>query len=855
MTDKPLQISEDSIFSGVGEPPVEETSETIEIIIAPEDGELPYEEPLPEPEFGSNLAEFIEDSKLRSLAYELGEKVDSDRRSRADWERTLAQGIDYLGLKIEDRSRPWAGASGIHHPILAEAVVRFQSQAITEMFPASGPVKTAIIGKEDRKVEEQAFRVQEDMNYWLTERMSEYRDETEQLLFNLPLAGSAFRKIYRDPVLGRPAGMFVPAEDFIMPYGYTRLETCPRYTHVMKKDDIEVKKLQYAGMYRAIELPEPIQIQTDIEKKVDSVMGVSPVELNSTGVHTLYEIHTDLELEGFDDVDEMGQPTGIALPYVVTMDKDANEVLSIRRNWMEGDASKAKRMHFVHYKYIPGFGSYGLGLVHLIGGLTKGSTSILRQLIDAGSLANLPAGYKAKDLRIKGDNTPLQPGEFRDADVGVGTLRDSFFTLPFKEPSAVLYQLLGNLIEEGRRFASIADMNIGESNQQAPVGTTLALIERSMKVMSAIQARLHAAQRNEFKILTSLIKDEGPEYDYDPKTGSRSDKTADYDSRVDILPVSDPNASSMGQRILQAQAALQLAAQAPDLYDLPKLHRFMLTAMGVENAQQLVPDDEDVKPTDPVSENIHIMKGKPVKVFAYQDHKAHIAVHAALLQDKQVIQALTQSPTGNPVKAAFDAHIGEHMAYAYRDEVERNVGTPLPLPGDEMTPEVEHNLAMLMAEGAKRATNAAKTQADAQAAQQAQNDPVIQLQRQELQIKSQELQLKLQEIQLKAQESQAKQQLEMAKLQQQGEMEKSRLQLEIARLQQQGQIAQQSNALKSQLGAAKLQTETQRKSAELSTRERMEANRLAAEAKRASDAMEADFAKEAMRGPSNGGGA
>lgn len=855
MTDKPLQISEDSIFSGVGELPVEGDVSTVEIVIAPEDGESYYEEPIPEPEFDDNLANFIEDSALRSLAFELGEKVESDKRSRSDWERTLANGIDYLGLKVEDRTRPWNGASGIHHPLLAEAVVRFQSQAITEMFPASGPVKVQIVGKDDKDVEEQAFRVQEDMNYWLTERMSEYRDETEQLLFNLPLAGSAFRKIYRDPVLGRPAGMFVPAEDFIMPYGYTRLETCPRYTHVMKKDDIEIKKLQYAGMYRSIDLPEPVQIQTDIEKKVDTVMGVAPVEINNTGIHTLYEIHTDLELPGFEDTDEMGEPTGIALPYVITMERDANEILSIRRNWMEDDASKSKRMHFVHYKYISGFGSYGLGLIHLIGGITKGSTSILRQLIDAGSLANLPAGYKSKDLRIKGDNSPLQPGEFRDADVGVGTLRDSFFTLPFKEPSAVLYQLLGNLIEEGRRFASIGDLQIGEGSQQAPVGTTLALIERSMKVMSAIQARLHAAQRNEFKILTSLIKDEGDEYEYDPKTGSRSDKAADYDSRVDILPVSDPNAASMGQRILQAQAALQLAAQAPDLYDLPKLHRFMLTAMGVENAQQLVPDDEDVKPTDPVSENIHMMKGKPIKVFAYQDHKSHIAVHAGLLQDKQVVQSLTQSPTGGPVKAAFDAHIAEHMAYAYRDEVERNVGTPLPLPGDDMTPEVEHDLAALMAAGAKRAQNAAKVQADAQAAQQAAQDPVLKLQQQELQIKAQELQIKSQEIQLKSQEAQAKQQLEMAKLQQQGQMEQARLQLEIARLQQQGQIAQQSNALKSQLGTAKLQTDSQRKAAELLARQQSESARLAAESQRASDKIEADFAKEAMKSPSNGGGA
>jgi chaperonin GroES len=745
MIDKPL-YSTDPNPPGSESPAV---AELVEVVIETpgeeaEDGEVLSPPPCL---FGDNLAEFIEDGALRSMATELLQDFDSDKRSRSDWEKSYQNGIELLGLKFEERGAPWAGACGVYHPILAEAVIRFQSQAITEIFPASGPVKTAIIGKKSDEVEAQARRVQEDMNYWLTEKMTEYRDETEQLLFNLPLAGSAFRKVFYDEALGRPSAMFVPAEDFVMPYGYTRLETCPRYSHIMRKPSGELEKLMAVGFYRSLELQDPLLIQTETQRKESKLTGQSQFEINSAGLHTVIEMHVDLSLEGFDEEE-------YPLPYVVTFLKEQQEVLSVRRNWKEGDPLHRKRVHFTHYKYIPGMGSYGFGLIHLIGGIAKGATSLLRQLIDAGTLSNLPGGFKSKDLRVKGDNTPLRPGEWRDADVTSGSLREAFFTLPYKEPSPVLYQLLGNLIDEGRRFASIADINVGESNQQAPVGTTLALIERSMKVVGAIQARLHAAQRQEFKLLAQIIGENIQDYEYDPESGGREIHASDYDERIDVLPVSDPNASSMAMRIMQAQSVLQLSQQAPQLYDLPALHRRMLTAMGIDGADQLIPDKSGAKPADPMAENINLMTSKPVKVYPYQDHEAHIEVHLALLNDPKTVKTLQTSQLGGQLKASMDAHIAEHLAYAQRDRVEMQIGVPIPLPGTPMPPEMERSVAGLMAQGSKKALNAARMQQDAAAAQAAAQDPLIKMQQQELQIEASKVQAdtqaKMADLQLKA---------------------------------------------------------------------------------------------------------
>lgn len=694
-----------------------------------------------DPTFGANLVEFMEDRDVMSLGSQLLQDFQNDLNSRRDWSDTYRKGLDLLGLKIEDRSTPWPGACGVFHPILSEAAVRFQSQAIMETFPAGGPVKTKIIGKITPEREKQAIRVKNDLNYMLTERMVEYRAEHERMLFALPLAGAGFKKVYPDPNLGRPVSMYVPAEDFVVPYGASDLLSCPRYTHIMRKYPNDVKKLQAIGFYADISLPTPTPSISDIQQAKDEMTG-EDVNGNDDR-HVLLEMHTDIDLPGFEDQDEDGEPSGIALPYVVTLDKTSGQILSIYRNWKPGDHLKIKRQHFVQYDYIPGFGFYAFGLIHLVGGIAKSATSILRQLIDAGTLSNLPAGLKARGLRIKGDSSPLMPGEFRDVDVPSGAIKDAITFLPYKEPSQVLATLLGNMVEEGRRFASIADLQIGDANQQAPVGTTLALMERAMKVMSAVQARLHASMKRELALLVEIIKDCVPaEYEYETDDGAT--RTNDYDERIDVIPVTDPNAASLSQRVVQYQAALQLSAQAPGIYDLPELHKQMLTVLGIQDVEKIVPSAKDKKPMDPVSENMAILINKPVKAFLYQDHDAHIQVHMAGMQDPKIMAMVGQSPQASAIQAAAMAHISEHLGFKYRKEIEQQLGVSLPPPDEAMPEDVEVELSRLIAEASGRLLQKNQAEAQMQQNMQKMQDPVMQAQMQELQIKQAEVQRKAQ---------------------------------------------------------------------------------------------------------------
>ena len=642
----------------------------------------------------ANLAEVVDEGELNLIASELVGMFKSDKESRADWERAYVDGLDLLGLKHEDRTTPWDGACGVYHPLLSESVIKFQSQSIQELFPASGPVKTSVVGKMTDEKEKQAHRVQDYLNYLLTEKMTEYRSETEKMLFSLPLAGSAFRKVYYDPSMGRPCSMFVPAEDFVVSYGASDLTTCERATHIMKRTTNEIRKLQVSGFYRDIELGAPSPDVDRIEEKYNRLTGDNnSYELDSR--HTILEMQVNLDLAGFED-EENGEQTGIALPYVVSIDAGSREILSIRRNWYEGDDLKTKREHFVHYQYIPGLGFYGFGLIHMIGGLAKSATSLLRQLVDAGTLSNLPGGLKARGLRIKGDDTPIMPGEFRDVDVPGGSIRDNISFMPYKEPSNVLYQLMGDIVEEGRRFASAADVKAADMNAEAPVGTTLAILERSMKVMSAIQARLHASMRVELRILSNLVRDFGPEQ-YPYLEGDKDLVSQDFDERVDIIPVSDPNAGTMAQRIMQYQAALQLAAQAPEMYDMPLLHRQMLDVLGIQDADQIVPTEKDMKPTDPVSENMDIINGKPLKAFIYQDHEAHIQTHMSMMQNPQVMQIMSKSPNAKKAQAELAAHVQEHLAFQYRTEIEKQLGVELPTPNEPLPEDIEYRISRLVA--------------------------------------------------------------------------------------------------------------------------------------------------------------
>ena len=692
--------------------------------------------------FSDNLADEVSESALQSMASELCSDIDNDKNSRKDWEKAYTEGLKLLGLQMEERTEPWNGASGVFHPMITEAVVRFQAETITETFPAQGPVRTKIIGKETPEKKEAAARVQDDMNYQLTEKMVEFRPEHERMLWSLPATGSAFKKVYYDPSLGRQVSIFIPAEDIILPYGTTEMDTCYRITHVMRKTKNEIMKLQQAGFYRDIELSEPDKSISDIQKAKDKETGFS--DLNDER-YTLYECHVDLDLKGFEDEDD-GEPTGIMLPYVVTLIRGTNDVLAIRRNWNEDDPLKLKRQHFVHYQYIPGFGAYGFGLFHLIGGFAKSATSLMRQLVDAGTLSNLPGGLKTRGLRIKGDDTPIAPGEFRDVDVGSGTIRDNILPLPYKEPSQTLFNLMQTIVDEGRRFAATADMKVSDMSANAPVGTTLALLERQLKVMTAVQARVHFALKQEFKLLKNIIRDyTDPDYKYTPEYGSRKAKKSDYDL-VDIIPVSDPNAATMSQRVIQYQAVIQMAQMAPDIYNLPELHRGMLNVLGIKNAEKLVPIEDDQKPTDPVQENQNALKGKPLKAFLHQDHAAHIQVHMMLLQDPMIQQFIGQNPQAAKIVGAITAHISEHVGYKMRQQIEQQLGMPLPPEDEKLPPQVEIALSGMMAQAAQQVLMQNQAQAAQQQAQQQMQDPVLQIQMQELQLKGQELELKKQKM-------------------------------------------------------------------------------------------------------------
>ena len=712
--------------------------------------------------FEDNLAEYIPNGVLTSIAGDLSDDIDNDRASRGDWEKSYKEGLKLMGLQYEERTEPWNGACGVFHPMITEAVVRFQAETITEMFPAAGPVRTKIVGEETPEKKAAAQRVEDDMNNELTEVMREFRPEQERMLWSLPATGSAFKKVYFDPSLNRQVSMFLPAEAVLLPYGATDLDTCYRVTHEMRKTKNEIVKLQKAGFYIACDLPDTAKDTSEIQQAKDRETGFRD---SNDDRYTVYESHVDLDIEGFEDLDDDGEPTGIALPYVVTFLKESNDILAIRRNWLEEDVLKLKRQHFVHYQYIPGFGAYGFGLFHLIGGFAKSATSIMRQLVDAGTLANLPGGLKSRGLRIKGDDTPISPGEFRDVDIGSGTLRDNILPLPYKEPSNVLYQLLGNIVEEGRRFASTADMKVSDMSAQAPVGTTLALLERQLKVMSAVQARLHYSFKQELRLLAAIIRDYTDEdYEYDPSSGDRSAKKTDYDA-CDIIPVSDPNAATMSQRVVQYQAVMQMAQSSPDIYNMPQLHRNMLEILGIKNADKLVPLPDDMKPKDPVTENQAILKGEPVAAVAYQDHQSHITVHQAMMQDPTIAAAIGQNPKAPAIMAALQTHIADHTGYMYRRQIEAQLGMPMPPEDQELPPQIEMALSGMLAQAAQQQLQQSKAQAAQQQAQQQAQDPLIQMQQQELQLKMQELQLKQQKLGGDQQIAQAKLQLEQQKAQ------------------------------------------------------------------------------------------
>jgi len=691
-------------------------------------------------DFNNNLAEEMNEGALTEMVGDLVADIENDKNSRKDWEKAYTEGLKLLGLQMEERTEPWDGACGVFHPMITEAVIRFQSETITETFPAQGPVRTKIIGKETPKKKESAFRVEADMNYQLTEVMKEFRPEHERMLWSLPAAGSAFKKVYFDPSLDRQVSTFIPAEDMLLPYGTSDIFTCHRVTHVMRKTKNEILKLQKLGFYRDMELPDPTQSKETIQQAKDKETGFN--DLNDSR-YTLYECNADLNLNGYEDLDDAGEETGISLPYVITIIKGTNDILAIRRNWKEDDKLRLKRQHFVHYQYIPGFGAYGFGLFHLIGGFAKSATSIMRQLVDAGTLSNLPGGLKSRGLRIKGDDTPISPGEFRDVDIGSGTLRDNILPLPYKEPSNVLFQLLNGIVEEGRRIASSADMQVSDMSANAPVGTTLALLERQLKVMTAVQARVHYSLKQELGLLANIIRDYSPEndYDYEPDYGAPTAKRADYDD-VDIIPVSDPNAATMSQRVVQYQAVLQMAQMAPDIYNMPELHRAMLDVLNVKNADKLVPLPEDQKPKDPVTENMAVLKLEPMKAFFYQDHEAHIKVHMAIVQDPTIQQLIGQNPKAAQMQAALMAHIADHVGYAYRAKIEQQLGMPLPAEDAKLPPEVELALSGMMAQAAQQVLQQSQAQAAQQQAQQQAQDPVLQLQQQDIANQKRELDLK-----------------------------------------------------------------------------------------------------------------
>jgi hypothetical protein len=723
-------------------------------------------------DFDSNLAEILDEGELSTISSDLMELVDADISSRKDWAETFVKGLEVLGMNYEERTQPWNGACGVFSTILTEAAIKFQAESIMETFPAQGPVKTEIIGAIDKMKEDAAQRVRDDMNFKLTEEMPEYRPEHERMLYSLGLSGSAFKKVYYDPAMGRQVALYIPAEDVIVPYGASNLNNAERVTHVMRKTKNEIKKLQVNGFYRDIDLGDPVNIMTDIEKKKAEQQGYKASDDNR---YQILEIHTDLDIEGFEDVDKDGEPTGIALPYVVTIDRGTGDVLAIYRNWLEDDDQKAKRQHFVDYCYIPGFGFYGMGLIHVIGGYARAGTSLIRQLVDAGTLSNLPGGLKSRGMRIKGDDTPIAPGEFRDVDVPSGAIKDNVMALPYKEPSATLLTLLNQITEEGRRLGSISDMKISDMSSQAPVGTTLAILERTLKTMGAVQARVHYSMKQEFKLLKGIIRDYAPsEYEYDPQGGNRKAKQSDYDI-VEVIPVSDPNSSTMAQRIMQYQAVIQLAAQAPQIYNLPQLHRQMIEVLGIKNAEKLVPVDDDQTPRDPVSENMAFLNGKPTQAFIYQDHDAHIAAHTSFMQDPMIAQTIGQNPMAQKIQAAAMSHIAEHLAFQYRRKIEEQIGVPLPPPDQKLPEDIEVQVSRLVADGAKQLLQANQAQAQQAQAQQQAQDPMVQMQQQELQIKQADVQRRTQKDQTDAQIAQERLNIESQRIANQKEMDMARI--------------------------------------------------------------------------------
>jgi hypothetical protein len=739
--------------------------ESVEIILEPESE---YDS-----DFDDNLAEILDEGVLGKIASELVELVEADISSRKDWAESFVKGLEVLGVNYEERTEPWNGACGVYSTVLTEAAIRFQSESIMETFPAAGPVKTEIIGAIDRLKEEAAERVQADMNFKLTEEMPEYRPEHERMLYSLGLSGAAFKKVYYDPAMERQVAVFVPAEDMIVPYGASNLQNAERVTHVMRKTKNEMRRLQVSGFYRDIDLGEPVQHLSDIEKKKADQQGYKATDDDR---FQLLEVHAYWDLEGFEDTDSEGEETGIGLPYVITIDRGTNKVLAIRRNWLEDDAKKTKRQHFVDYCYIPGFGFYGMGLIHIIGGYARAGTSLIRQLVDAGTLANLPGGLKARGARIKGDDTPIQPGEFRDVDVPSGVIKDNIMTLPYKEPSGTLLTLLDRITEEGRRLGSISDMKISDMSANAPVGTTLALLERTLKTMGAVQARVHYSMKQEFKLLKGIIRDYSPiDYEYDPQGNDRQVKQADYDL-VEVIPVSDPNSSTMAQRIMQYQAVIQLAQGAPQIYDLPLLHRQMIEVLGVKNAEKLIPGAEDQTPKDPISENMAFLNGKPTKAFIYQDHEAHIAAHTSFMQDPMIAAQIGQNPMAQKIQASAMAHIAEHLAFLYRKKVEEQIGVPLPAPDTKLPEDVEVQLSRLVAQGSAQLLQLNKAQQQQQQAQQQAQDPLIQMQQAELQLKGQAEQTKAQKIAADIEMAKAKLELENKRIDTQAQLDMARIQ-------------------------------------------------------------------------------
>jgi hypothetical protein len=773
----------ESMIEDLGEPDIEiEIEDPESVTLKMGDLEIEFEPGEESSEdFNANLAEHISAEELSLIASDLIGDYDEDVASRKDWIQTYVDGLELLGMKLEERAEPWEGASGVYHPLLSEALVKFQAETMMSTFPAAGPVKTQIIGKETTEKKESAKRVQLDMNYQLTDVMQEYRPEHERMLWGLGLSGNAFKKVYFDPNLDRQVSVFVPSEDIVVPYGASDLESAERVTHVMRKTENELRKLQVAGFYMDVDLGEPNNTLDEVEKKIAEKMGF---KASSDSRYKLLEMHVNLDLAGFEHKDKDEADTGIALPYVVTLEKGSAQIVAIRRNWNPDDETYAKRQHFVHYGYVPGFGFYCFGLIHLIGAFAKSGTSLIRQLVDAGTLANLPGGFKARGLRVKGDDTPIAPGEFRDVDVPSGSIKDNLMPLPYKEPSQTLYQLFNTIVEEGRRFANTADLQISDMSAQAPVGTTLAILERTLKTMSAVQARIHYSMKQELRLLKEIIASYTPdEYSYEPVEGHRYAKRADYDD-IAVIPVSDPNASTMAQKIVQYQAVFQLAQQAPNLFNMPLLYRQMLDVIGIKEAEKLVPMDEDQKPADPITENQNVLMGKPVKAFAYQDHKAHITVHMMAMQDPKIQQLLQNNPMAQSMQAAMMNHINDHMGMEYRKEIELQLGFNLPATEDEsgddihINPEVEARLAPLLAQAAQRLFQKNSGEAAQAQAKKAAEDPIVQMQQAELQIKAAEQQRKVAKDQIDAQLRMQQQQIETARIAAQTQIQREKMETE-----------------------------------------------------------------------------